>query len=301
VKRLVSQLRSFLRTALRGLRASRVTTAVAVVTIAVTLVLIGSFLVLLENMEGLLEHFGEDLHISLYLEEGLRESERGELAARVQTVEGVESVETVSKEEALRRFEAGVGARTGLLEALDENPLPASLEVTLLPGRRTPEGLRVAVESIDGLPGIAEVAYGQEWVETYARAVALVRGAAIALGAVLALAAFLIVANTIRLAVYARSDELEIVSLVGGSRTFVNAPFLLEGLIQGAAGAALALVILYALFRILLPGLEAGLELVVGYAEPTFLSGRGMIRVVMGGALLGAMGSAAALAGSWRP
>lgn len=301
MSRLVSQLRSFLRTALRGLQASPVTTAVAVATIAITLVLIGSFLVLLENMEGLLDHFGEDLHVSLYLEEGLGDSERGELAARIQTVEGVDTVETVSKEEALRRFEAGVGARTGLLEALDENPLPASLEVTLVAARRTPEGLRVVVESIDGLPGIAELAYGQEWVETYARAVALVRGAAIALGAVLGLAAFLIVANTIRLAVYARRDELEIVSLVGGSRTFVNAPFLLEGLIQGAAGAALALVILYALFRILLPGLEAGLELVVGYAQPTFLSGRGMIRIVMGGALLGAVGSAAALVGSWRP
>ncbi|UCE86149.1 MAG: ABC transporter permease [Deltaproteobacteria bacterium] len=301
MSRLASQLRSFVRTALRGLRASPLTTAVSVATIAITLVLIGSFVVVVENMQGMLERFGEDLHVSLYLEDGLSDAELEGLAERVETVEGVDAVELVSKEQALQRFEAGVGARTGLLEALEENPLPASLEVTLLAARRTPEGLAVVIESIDGLPGIAEVAYGQQWVETYARAVALVRGAAFGLGAVLALAAFLIVANTIRLAVYARSDELEIVSLVGGSRTFVNAPFLLEGMIQGGAGAALALVILYALFRLLLPGFEAGLELLVGYAEPAFLSPGGMLRIVLGGAALGAVGSAAALAGSWRP
>ena len=301
MRRLLAQLRSFVRTALRGLRASPVTTLVAVATISVTLVLIGSFFVLLENREGLLDRFGEDLYVSLYLEEGLSEGTRDELAARIATVEGVAAVESVSKEEALRRFEAGVGSRTGLLEALDENPLPASLEVTLVPARRTPEGVGVVVESVDGLPGIAEVAYGQEWVETYARAVALVRGVAIGLGAVLSLAALLIVANTIRLAVYARRDELEIVSLVGGSRTFVNAPLLLEGVIQGAFGAGLALLMLRGIFQLVLPGLEAGLELVVGYVEPQFLSGQSMLRLVLGGAALGFVGSAGALAGSWRP
>jgi cell division transport system permease protein len=88
---------------------------------------------------------------------------------------------------------------------------------------------------VASLPGVADITSGADWVEGYVRALALVRGLAIGLGVIFVLATTLIVSNTIRLAVLSRRDELEILALVGASRSFVNTPFLIEGLLQGAA------------------------------------------------------------------
>ncbi len=290
----------FARASLRGLRASPVTTSVSIATIGVALVLVGAFALMLGNMGRLVEGFGDALHVTVYLEDGLTAREREEIAARIATVEGVDAIKSVSKDEALRRFRQGVGRGVALLEGLERNPLPASLEVTLAPEWRTAEGLRAVVGSIDGLRGVAELAAGQDWVDGYARMLALLRGLALGVGSVLALAALLIVANTIRLAVFARRDELEILALVGASRTFVRIPLLLEGMLQGALGGALALLLLYGLYRLVLPGLAQGLALLIGSAEPEFFSLAQAVGLLGVGGALGVLGSAAALASGAR-
>jgi len=288
------------RTAARGFVASPVTSSVAVATIGVCLVLVGSFALLAWNMEELLRGVGDELRVTAFLEEGLSPARQAELAAAAGTAPGVAEVRIVSKEQALERFRTGVGRGGAFLEGLDENPLPASLEITLEPASRSAEGMRVVVGSLAGLPGIDDLASGQEWVEGYLRAIALVRGVGIGLGVILALAALLIVANTIRLAVLARRDELEILALVGASRAFVATPFLLEGAVQGAAGGLVALGLLGALFRLVLPELQFGLALVLGGIEPRFFALPEAAGLVAAGASLGLVGSAAALSGTWR-
>lgn len=298
MRRLTVLLLYFARTTLRGLRGSPVTTAVAILTIAVTLVLVGAFDLLLHNMEDLLDDFGRDLHVTAYLEDGLTDAEVSRLAAVLLTVEGVESVRPVSKDEALARFKDGMGA--DLLDGLEENPLPASIEIQLVPEQRTPAGMRIVVESIRGLPGIDDLGSGQDWVEGYLRALAVVRGIGVGLSFILALAALLIVTNTIRLAVFARRDELDILRLVGASRAFTNTPFVAEGIAQGAAGGALAVLLLYGIFRLVLPGLEFGFEVVLGSA-PRFFHASEVAVLIGQGAALGLIGSVAALIGNARP
>jgi len=297
MKRLLVLLLYFARTTWRGLRSSPVTTAVAILTIAVSLVLVGAFDLLLRNMEDLLDDFGRDLHVTAYLEEDLPDAEAARIAAVLLTVEGVESVNPVSKEEALARFKDGMGA--DLLDGLEGNPLPASIEIQLLPERRTPEGMRIVVDSIRGLPGIGDLGSGQDWVEGYLRALAVVRGIGVGLTFILAFAALLIVTNTIRLAVFARRDELDILRLVGASRAFTNTPFVAEGIAQGAMGGTLAVLLLYVIFRLVLPGLEFGFEVVLGSA-PRFLYSAEMLRLIGQGAALGLIGSLAALIGTAR-
>jgi cell division transport system permease protein len=300
VSRLAARLLYVLRSALRGLAATPVTSAVAVATIGVCLVLVGAFGLLLRNMEGLLDRFGDDLELSAFLEAGLPEGERLALLRRAGGLEGVEGVRLVSEAEALARFRSGVAQGAAFLEGLDANPLPASLEVRLRPERRSGAGMREVAAALAALPGVEEIASGQDWVEGYLRALSLVRALGVSLGVILALATLLIVANTIRLAVIARRDELEILALVGASRSLVRAPFLLEGLLEGAAGGALALALLFALFRLALPGLELGLELVLGGAAPRFFEAREALALVGAGAGLGLLGSAAALGGGLR-
>ena len=298
MRRLTVLLLYFARTTLRGLRGSPVTTAVAILTISVSLVLVGAFDLLLRNMEDLLDDFGRDLHVTAYLEDGLADAEAKQLASVLLTVEGVESVRAVSKEEALARFKDGMGA--DLLDGLDENPLPASIEIQLVPEQRSPEGMRIVVESIRGLPGIGDLGSGQDWVEGYLRALAVVRGIGVGLSFILAFAALLIVTNTIRLAVFARRDELDILRLVGASRAFTNTPFVVEGIAQGAAGGTLAVLLLYGIFRLVLPGLEFGFEVVLGSA-PRFFHASEMLVLIGQGAALGLIGSVAALIGNARP
>jgi cell division transport system permease protein len=289
-----------LRTAFRGFVASPVTSSVAVATIGMSLLLVGAFALLAWNMEELLRGVGDELRVTAYLEEGLAPARHEELAASARTVEGVEAVRIVSKEEALERFRSGVGRGGAYLDGLDENPLPTSLEITLAPGSRSSAGMRFVVSSLGGLPGIEDLSSGQEWVEGYLRAIALVRGVGIGLGVILVFAALLIVSNTIRLAVLARRDELEILALVGASRAFVTTPFLLEGAAQGAAGGLVALALLGALFRLVLPELEFGLALLLGGVEPRFFAPGEAAWMVASGAGLGLVGSAAALSGTWR-
>jgi len=296
-----AQLVSFLRAALRGISASPLTSGIAIATIGVTLVLLGAFALLVANMERMLDDVGDALHVTAFLEDGLDADVHRELAATAATVEGVESVRVVSKEEALERFRSGVGRGAALLEGLSENPLPASLEIQLAAGYRSASGLARVSGSLDGLPGISDLTSGQDWVEGYLRAIALVRGVGWGLAIILALATLLIVANTIRLAVLSRRDELEILALVGASRAYVGTPFLIEGLIQGAVGGVLALGVLYAVFRLVVPGFEFGLELVLGGVAPRFFTGSEAMALLAAGSGLGLFGAAAALASESRP
>jgi cell division transport system permease protein len=287
-----------LANAFRGVRQASTTSLLAVLTIGVVLVLIGSASLLVENMTGILDEFGAELQLTAYLDESLESAELASLAERVGAAPGVESVEVVTKDEALERFERIAGS-SELLAGLEENPLPASLEIHLLPEARTAEAMTILREALDGLPGIDDLAHGQEWIEGYARALSLVRGGALGIGLVLGLAALLIVANTIRLAFYARQDELDILALVGASRTFVRVPFLLEGTLQGLLGGVVALMIIYGAYELILPQVRFGLELVVGRAELRFFSKGEALQLIGAGAGLGLLGSMTALVG-WR-
>lgn len=288
-----ARLRYLARTAWVGLTASPVTSGVATFTIAVSLVLVGAFALLVSNMEGLLRRFGEEVRLTAYLATDLPEQEQRALAEALAERADVESAEWVSRELALERFKGRVGGE--LLEGLDENPLPASVEILLAPAHRSQEGLERVASEVARLAGVDEVSRGHAWVESYARAVSFLRAAGLVLGGVLVLAALLIVANTIRLAVYARRDELEILRLVGATRTFTAAPFLLEGLVQGIVGGLAALAVLYLAYLVLASRLQEGLTFVLGSAPASFLSGEASLLLIAGGAALGLLGSAAAV------
>ena len=296
MKRVACVIGVLLRTAWRGLQGSLATSVVASLTIAVALVLVGSFALLVGNMQGLLDRFGEQVQITAFLETGLDPEAQATLRGLAAGMDGVEAAGLVSSEAALQRFQQTSGGAL-LLEGLDENPLPASIEIAVVPDYREPDPLAVLAKSIAALPGVEELSRGQEWVEGYSRVASLVRTCAVVMAGVLGMAALLIVANTIRLALYSREDELEILALVGASRSFVRIPFLLEGTAQGAIGGAVAVALLYVGFLLFLPQMRDGLELFIGNASPRFFGVLEAAWLITGGAALGMLGSALALFG----
>lgn len=289
------QLFTFVRAALRGLAGSPLPSVVSIATIAVAVIPLGGLMIITGNMRALLDRQGDARQVTAFLDLDLDGAGESALARRVAGLGGVARVELVTREAALERFRERLGGGA-LLEALEENPLPASIEVTLAPGADRAEEAGALAAALRALPGVEEVAGGEAWVEGYARALSLVRSAGLALGAILALATLLIVANTIRLAVYARRDELDILALVGASRTFLRVPYLLEGVIQGTLGGLLGVGLLYGLYRIAVPQLGEALELFLGWSEPGFLSPGSIAALVAGGAAFGLVGAAVAVA-----
>ena len=267
---------------------------VSVLTIALALFIGTSFVLGLFAARTLLTSWGAQASITLYLQKTVSDAQARMLEAEVRGEARDARVAYIDKSMALSRLRADLGDLGGALDGLTENPLPASIEIT--PRENLPpSGLRVLAARLGQLPGVQDVEYGREWLD---KLEALGRGMrAFAAGALFAVlgAALLVVANTIRLAVYARRDEIEIMKLVGATDSYVRAPFLLEGALQGLIGAAIALAAIFAVYRWLLPQAAQAFAFAAGAAAP-MLEPAHMAELVGAGALVGLLGSWLAVA-----
>lgn len=292
--------RFVVRAAARGLRTSPGSGALAVLAMSLALVLAGAFGVAVSNVERVLARVGDELTISAYLDPAVAPAERALLAANAARIPGVRSVEVVSPQQALLRLPAEAGVAAGLADLLDENPLPASLDVRLLAEGRSEAGVASVRDALARLPGVADVSGGVDDVAGFARATVWLRSGALAVGAVLALATLVIVAGTVRLGLRERRDELAILALVGASPATVRLPFLLEGLAKGALAGALALGLLALLYAAAGPAVNAALAFLAGPEAARFLDLPQMTALVAGGGLLGVAGAALSLAADAR-
>jgi cell division transport system permease protein len=199
----------------------------------------------------------------------------------------------VSRQEALRRFRALFRDLRTLPDDLGENPFPASLEVTLRPGHQSPEEVSRLVHAYEHAPGVEEVQYDLLWIQRLATAVRLMRGVGAFLGGILVLAGVFTISNVIRLTLYARQDELDIMRLVGATRAYVKGPFVVEGMIQGGLGGLVSVGLLWLAFHVLARDAVSASDL-LGHGV-VFLSGDLCLAVVLGGMLVGVVGSLVSL------
>lgn len=217
-------------------------------TIALALFVLGGFLVVTVNLERLGSEWSNAAELSVYLKDDVTASERRGVEAVLAPSDLIATHEYVSKASALARFKQTFGDLAAALDGVSGNPLPASLEVRLRPG----PGMSASVDSLAArlrqMAGVADVRYDRQWLTRVLSAIDVIRGIGLMLGSVLAIAAALTVANVVRLALYARRDELDIMNLVGAPQVYVRGPFVMEGVLQGGIGALVALVALGAAF-----------------------------------------------------
>jgi cell division transport system permease protein len=267
---------------------------VSVLTIGLALFLGASFVLGLFAARALLTSWGAQASVTLYLDKSTSDEQARGLAQSVRAENPGVEVAYVDRALALKRLKVDLGDLSGALDGLSANPLPPSLEITpreALP----PTAVRALAVRLERLGGVQEVEYGREWLD---KLEALGRGLRVfgagALFTVLG-AALLVVANTIRLAVYARRDEIEIMKLVGATDGYVRAPFLLEGALQGLLGAALALGAVIAVQHWLLPRATQAFAFASGMVTPHLLPqhAAGLLGL---GALVGLFGSWLAVA-----
>ncbi|HEY6553483.1 MAG TPA: permease-like cell division protein FtsX [Vicinamibacteria bacterium] len=279
----------FLEEAFTSLRRSWLISAISVGTIAVSLFVLGAFLTLASNLHDVVTHWTQKVQVVFYLEDGIEGRLREGLENRLAGDVAVESVVYISRDEALDRFRALFRDLRTLPEDLGENPFPASLEVSLKAEHRAPREVQRLVHDFERAPGVQEVQYDLLWIDRLATAVRLVRGVGLFLGGILLLAGVFTISNVIRLTIYAREDELDIMRLVGATQAYVRGPFVMEGMIQGGLGGLVSFGLLVLSLRLLAQDLATASE-VLGRASITLPPGIGAL-LVAGGMVVGVAGS----------
>jgi cell division transport system permease protein len=268
----------------RGRQSGMLSTA----TIALALFVLGAFLLVTANLERLGAEWSSAAELSVYLEDDATAPDRAAIESLLSPGDVVASHEYVSKVDALTRFKQTFAELSTSVDGLVENPLPASYEVRLRPS---------AADRVDGLAqrlrdtqGVADVRYDRQWLNRLLSAIGIVRTVGWVLGAVLTIAAALTVANVVRLSLYARRDELEIMQLVGAPTSYVKGPFVMEGVLQGGIGSILALVVLAAAFYAARGRYLSPLASAVNLSTISFLPVEVVVLIVIGGMAVGCLG-----------
>jgi len=287
----VRRLVHFLREALVNIRLNRTTTIIAVATTAFTLACFGVFLLLYLNLREMATSLQSDFKVVVYVKDGTSSSGLSELQGLLKADSGVQAHAYVSKEQALADFRAQFPDESHLLQGLGENPLPASFIVTLATSLRSPDGVRGWAERFKSKPGVEQVQYSRDWIDNLTTIVGYLELAAVGIGTVLSAASITIIASTIRLTLYARRDEIDIMRLIGATAGFIKIPYLIEGAMLGVMGSAVSLVMLkggFELFRARLgmPGRFLGIE-----SGVHFFSGQVAVLILVAGLVLGFVGS----------
>lgn len=281
--------------ALVNLRQNLFVSVVTVGTIALALLIASLFLLVYVNLEKMAEGWSDKVQVTVYFDREPTPLAVAALKGRVKAIPGTARVFFVSQVEAEQRLRSRLKGQESLLEGITPEVLPASFEIGLDRLHRDTTSMAFYVAALKKIQGIKEVQYGEEWVERFNSFMNLFRLMGGLLGGFLTITVLFIVSNTIKLTIYARKDELELLGLVGATRFFIKAPFLIEGVLQGALGAALSLLALLACYYAFLENAGNFLGVNPVAAGLSFLPATHLAGVLCGGVLLGFIGSLTSL------
>ncbi len=235
-----SNLPGFFLDAVGIIRERPATAALTSLTLAFTLAITAFFIIIFVNVNSALGSLGSSARIIVYVRDGFARADIKRMSDDIRAVADVRDSRYISKEAALKELKEGVKGYGGALEGIDPSALPAAFEVTLRRERLEPVEVEAAADALRRLPWAEDVQFSREWVRRLSALLNLIEPIGIGIGAFLAAASVFVVTNTLRLALYARIPDIEVMRLVGASEWFIKAPFFIEGALEGAAGGVLS-------------------------------------------------------------
>lgn len=271
-----------LREGLLSFRRAPTLSALSVTTIAFSLFAFGLFGLVAVNLRQALDQVGDRVEIRGFIADGTAPEATGVAVEDIRQFPEVAGVTLVTQAQALERARRELGEFEDVFEP---GLLPASIEVRLNDGARSPEAVKAVATRLAAYDFIDDIRYGEEWVAKLYRLRTIASAVGLALGLTFALVSLIIIGSTIRMAVLARAREIAIMRLVGATDGFVRAPFLIEGLVKGLLGGLLAL------------GLTGVTYLAVGrfVVQATFFGPLLALGGVLAGGALGVLASALAV------
>jgi cell division transport system permease protein len=259
-------------------------------TSAVSLLVLGLFLFAGGNASRVIDRWSAAAELSVYLSERATTANRIAIERALTSSGLVNGQSFVSQAEALRRFSAQFPDLAASARSLPTNPLPASYDVRIRPERAHDARIDSMAGRLKAMEGVSDVRYDRRWLDRLVRVVSAARTAGLVLAGFLIIASCVTVMSVVRLTLFARRQEIEIMQLVGAPLAYIRGPFIMEGTILGTLGAviaALALWAAYVAWRGQFVALAAGL---VDAGELTFLPATMVMGLVLGGAAIGCLG-----------
>ena len=268
-------------------------TIVSIATLSLSLLILSAFLLVFTNLQQIIVTSTQSLSVSAYLSDDLSPESLTELKKKVSNLPQVVKINYISKPQALADLKRRLGTQANLLDGIEENPLPASLDIWLKPEYKSPDQIKVLIDRLKGMHGVTDVDYAWEWAERLTRVFNFFKLVGLIIGGLLFLATIFIISNTIRLTLYSRQEEVHILRLIGATEGFIRTPFFIEGLLQGLAGGLTAVLILFLLFKLLVSQITFPLGL--SLFNFSFLAPTATWGIVGSGLFLGFLGSLVSL------
>ncbi|HUU30459.1 MAG TPA: permease-like cell division protein FtsX [archaeon] len=242
-------LRSF-KEALLGFTRSKTMTAFAIVATSFSLLVLGFFALALLNLNTLIRYLEDKVEIVVYLRDSADAALVGLAIEDLSRLEGVNQVRYMSKEEALERFRADLGPNSDLLQDLETNPVPASLNITMKVGYRDTLHVKDVAEAAGQLSFVEEVDYGREWLRRMEILKHVISVVGAVSGTILALVAIILISSAIKIAIFSRRKEIFIMKIVGATNGSIRSSFLVEGFLKGLIGGTIAAGVIYGVTEI---------------------------------------------------
>jgi cell division transport system permease protein len=237
------------REALAGFRRAPLLTGLSAGMVGLAIFVVGLFGLVAHNLRLAVSQVGSRVEVVAYLRDGADLNAVGEAQDQLRRMPEVLSIGFLSKADALEKARAELPEFQEVFTGLEVNPLPASLEIQLQPGSRDPLAVERVAQAAAAFPFVEDVRYGREWVDRLFMLRRIGFFSALGLGAAFSIVAALIIGAAIRIAIFARREEIYVMRLVGARDSFIRRPFLLEGALTGMAGGLLALAGTYLSFR----------------------------------------------------
>ena len=284
-------LKYFVHEALVNMSRNKLLNGIVIGMIAVSLAIFGIFWLIYVNLNAVVRHWSDAVHIVAYLKDPVAEPQRTQLEAQIRAIEKVNAVTYISPEKAFEEFKKRLGNYADLVAGLESNPLPASYEIRLARNHRDLASVRKVVDALKTVQSVDEVQYGQQWLENLTTVVTMFRFVGVFLGIFLFLTVIFIISNTIKLTLYAREEELNIMKFIGATESFIKGPFLAEGIIRGFFGAVSSLLILYLIYKLFLTLVTYSSQSLFVFSAISFLSWTAIVSITLLGSFLGWCGS----------
>ncbi len=274
-----------------NVRANMQTFLISIATISISIGILGIFLIIFFNLNGFLVSWNQQVQLIVYLNDDISPAQKNNLEALFKDSSRVQSTEEVTKDRAWKDFRLSQAEKSGMEFDLGFNPLPASYKVRFKLSDNRLTHISEFAEKIQSETGVESVEYGKNWISRFEKFMVFCRVFLMATGALLSFGLILIISNTIRLSIYSRQDEIELMLLIGATPGFVKIPFLLEGMLQGLCGSILSLGLMGVIYYYLKSEFQVSIESIARGMDFQFISQPFLLSLVGLSVLIGLVAS----------
>ncbi len=287
----IERIAYFISTTLKGIKSNLYLNVVTIITIAVAFFILNIFFIIYNNVNSVLGEWKGRIKIIAYLQDGITDSGLTSIENHIKANTGIKNIKYYSKQDALEQFRAELKGQAGILNGVSADVLPAYLAITVKDSVLNNNTIDKIAASVKSIQGITDVQYGAQIAQKVSGILILVKMLGIGIGGFMLFAIFIIISNTIRISIFSRKDEIEIMKLVGATNIFIEVPFVLEGMIQVLTGTSISIVLLYLVYRLFLYRLHSTLGSLFINMNVAFISMNTIIAILIGSALLGIAGA----------